>query len=273
MTDKAFKFSVISEPQDGKSWLNLARQAESLGFQRLLMADVMTSPSPFPALGLAAGATTTLRMGTWVLAAPLRAPRMAAWESHTLSVLSGGRFDLGIGSGRPFVLEEAEKLLGVPTPSAKERLASVEKTIDELRALDGEGYHTPILVAAGGPKARALAGARADMVTVAASPFATREDITSLITDIKARAGDRADDIEFIAPIFVIGDETPEWVSRLLHTDAAKLAAADSLGILRGTPRQMADELLHRRETLGVSGFTVNALFIEQFAPVVELLS
>lgn len=35
----------------------------------------------------------------------------------------------------------------------------------------------------------------------------------------------------------------------------------------------MADELRRRRETLGVSCFTVNAVFIEQFAPVVELLA
>lgn len=172
------------------------------------MADVLTSP--FPALALAAGATTTLRVGTWVIASPLRAPRMAAWDAHTLSTLSGGRFDLGIGTGRPFVLEDAVKLLGVPTPPAAERLAQMEKTIDELRALDGDA-HTPVLIAAGGPKARALAASKADRVTVASSPFATREEIAALVAEMREKAGDRGEEIEFVAPIFVIGDEAPPW--------------------------------------------------------------
>ncbi|WP_314621265.1 LLM class flavin-dependent oxidoreductase [Streptomyces stackebrandtii] len=272
MTDKSFKFAVIAEPKDEKQWLGIARRAEDQGFTTLLSADVLTAPSPFPALALAAGATTTLRVGTWVIASPLRAPRMAAWDAHTLSMLSGGRFDLGIGSGRPFVLEDAEKLLGVPTPPAAERLAQVERTIDELRALDADA-HTPVLIAAGGPKARALAAAKADKVTLAASPFATREEIAARVTEVREQAGDRGKDMEFISPIYVIGDEAPPWVPRLLKTDMKSLIEGDSLNILRGTPREMADELLRRRETLGISCFTVNAVFAEQFAPVIALLA
>lgn len=272
MTDKPFKFCVISEPEDEKQWLNVARQAEDLGYTTLLMADVLTAPSPFPALAVAAGATTTLRMGTWVIASPLRAPRMAAWDAHTLSTLSGGRFDLGIGSGRPFVLEDAEKLIGLQTPKASERLAQVEKTIDELRALDGDA-HTPVLIAAGGPKARALAAAKADRVTLATSPFATRDEVAERVADVRGQAGDRGRDLEFIAPIYVIGDEAPPWVPRLLRTDMKTLIEHDSLNILRGSPQEMADELRRRRETLGINCFTVNAVFIERFAKVIELLT
>ncbi|MFF3870094.1 LLM class flavin-dependent oxidoreductase [Micromonospora sp. NPDC001898] len=272
MTDQPFKFSVISEPKDAKQWLGVARQAEDLGFTTLLMADVLTAPAPFPALALAAGATTTLRVGTWVLAGPLRLPRMAAWESHTLSALSGGRFDLGIGTGRPFVLEDANKLLGLQAPPAKERLAQVEKTIDELRALDGDA-HTPVLIAAGGPKARALAAAKADLVTLAASPFTTREEMAERVEEVRKQAGDRAEELEFVSPIYVIGDEAPPWVPRLLRTDMKTLIEHDSLNILRGSPQDMADELRRRRETLGFSSFTVNAVFMEKFAPVVELLT
>jgi hypothetical protein len=53
----------------------------------------------------------------------------------------------------------------------------------------------------------------------------------------------------------------------------ATLIARDSLLILRGTPAQMADELRRRRDVLGISYFSVNAAFIEQFAPVAELLA
>ncbi|MFX0579398.1 LLM class flavin-dependent oxidoreductase [Nocardia nepalensis] len=271
MTDKPFKFAVIAEPKDQKQWLGIARQAEDLGYMSLLSSDVLTAPSPFPALALAAGATTTLRLGTWVIAGPLRGPRMTAWDAHTLSMLSGGRFDLGIGTGMPFVLADAAKLIGLTPGSAAQRLAQVEQTIDELRALDGEGY-TPVLIAAGGPKARALAAAKADRITVASSPFATREEIAALVAQIREQAGERGEEMEFVAPIYVIGDEAPPQISRLLRTDMKTLVERDSLAILRGTPQDMADELLRRRETLGISSFTINAVFAEQFAPVLDLL-
>ena len=64
------------------------------------MPDGTQLLSPLPALAVAAGATTALRVGTWVLASPLRPPLLAAWDAHSLSVLTGGRFDLGIGTGR-----------------------------------------------------------------------------------------------------------------------------------------------------------------------------
>jgi hypothetical protein len=53
----------------------------------------------------------------------------------------------------------------------------------------------------------------------------------------------------------------------------ASLIAHDSLMILRGGPAQMAEELQRRRDALGISYFSVNATFIEQFALVVELLA
>ncbi|MBH0779666.1 LLM class flavin-dependent oxidoreductase [Nocardia bovistercoris] len=272
MTDKAFEFAVIAAPKDRKQWLEAARQAEDLGYTSLLSSDVLTAPSPFPALAVAAGATTTLRLGTWVIAAPLRGPRMTAWDAHTLSVLSGGRFDLGVGTGMPFVLEDAKKLLGLTPGSAAQRLTQVEQTIDELRALDGADGHTPVLIAAGGPRARALAAAKADRITVASGPFTTRDEIAALVARIREQAGERGADLEFVAPIYVIGDEAPPQISRLLRTDMRTLVERDSLSILRGTARDMADELLRRRERSGISSFTINAVFAEQFAPVLDLL-
>jgi hypothetical protein len=43
--------------------------------------------------------------------------------------------------------------------------------------------------------------------------------------------------------------------------------------LLPGGPRQMADELLRRREVLGTSYISVNAGYLEELAPVVELLA
>jgi alkanesulfonate monooxygenase SsuD/methylene tetrahydromethanopterin reductase-like flavin-dependent oxidoreductase (luciferase family) len=161
MTTGTFRFAAQAVPRDGASWLGTATRAEELGYSTLLMPDGMQLLSPLPALALAAGATTSLRVGTFVLASPLRAPRLAAWDAHTLSLLTGGRFELGIGTGRPEVEQESVRLLGQPPTTGARRLALVEQTIDELRLLDGE-RHTPVLMAVAGPRARAVAAAKAD---------------------------------------------------------------------------------------------------------------
>jgi len=272
MTSKPFRFAVQGFPQGGDQWLALARRAEELGYSTLLMADGMQLPSPFPALALAAGATRSLRVGTFVAASPLRVPGLAAWDAHTLSTLTGGRFEFGIGTGRPEVTAQAARVTGQPPATGAERLALAERSIDELRALDGDG-HTPVLVAASGPKARALAAAKADIVTLATDPLASRDEIARLTAEIQTAAGERADLLEFITPIFVVGDDAPPWAVRFLQADVATLAAHDSLRLLRGTPAEMASELQRRRDTLSISYVSVNSAFIEQFAPVVELLS
>jgi alkanesulfonate monooxygenase SsuD/methylene tetrahydromethanopterin reductase-like flavin-dependent oxidoreductase (luciferase family) len=207
-----------------------------------------------------------------VTASPLYHPLMAARDAHTLSELSGGRFDFGLGTGRPDVAADAVRLLGRPELSAAGRLAQVAQTIDELRALDGDA-HTPVTIAAGGPKARSLAAARADRVTLAGGPLATREEIAAQVAEVRKLAGGRAGTLEFASVIFVVGDEVPPWVRGFLQADAETLIEKDSLVILRGGPQAMADELRRRRETLGFSSFVVNGAFLEDFAPVVSILA
>lgn len=272
MSTMPFRFAVQATPQDGPQWLATARRAEELGYATLMMPDGMQLLSPLPALALAAGATSSLRVGTFVLASALRPPGLAAWDAHSLSVLSGGRFEFGIGTGRPEVVEQAVRLAGQPPTTGAERLARVGQTIDALRELDS-GRHTPVLMAAGGPRARALAAAKADIVTLAIGPLTSREEVARLAAEVREAAGTRAGSIEFESPIFVVGDEAPPWVQRFLQADFATLVERDSLLILRGSPRQMADELLRRRDEIGVSYISVNAAFCEQFAPVVELLA
>jgi alkanesulfonate monooxygenase SsuD/methylene tetrahydromethanopterin reductase-like flavin-dependent oxidoreductase (luciferase family) len=272
MSAMPFRFAVQATPRDATSWLATARHAEELGYSTLLMPDGMQLLSPLPALALAAGATTSLHVWTFVLASPLRPPALAAWDAHTLSVLTGGRFELGIGTGRPEVVEQSVRLAGQPPTSAAQRLARAEQTIDELRTLDGDG-HTPVLMAVAGPRARAVAAAKADIITLAMGPLTSRDEAARLTAAVRDEAGDRAGSIEFALPIFVVGDQAPGWVERFLQADFATLVAKDSLLILRGGPREMADELARRRDTLGVSYLSVNAAFTDQLSPVVELLA
>ena len=211
MSTMPFRFAVQATPQDGPQWLATARRAEDLGYATLMMPDGMQLLSPLPALALAAGATSSLRVGTFVLASALRPPGLVAWDAHSLSVLSGGRFEFGIGTGRPEVVEQAVRLAGQPPTTGAERLARVGQTIDALRELDS-GRHTPVLMAAGGPRARALAAAKADIVTLAIGPLTSREEAARLAAEVREAAGTRAGSIEFESPIFVVGDEAPPWV-------------------------------------------------------------
>ena len=73
-----------------------ARKVEDLGWSALTVADHFDDAlAPIPALTAAADATTTLRVGTMVLANDYRHPVVVAKEAATIDLLSGGRFELG----------------------------------------------------------------------------------------------------------------------------------------------------------------------------------
>ncbi len=266
-----FRFAVMTAPyRDGGTWLAAAHRAEELGYGTLMSPDGPQLRDPLLALALAAGATG-LRVGTFVLAGPLRPPRLMAWQAHSLTALTGGRFDCGIGAGLP-VFEHAVRDMGLPFGTPAERLAAVGEAVDRLRELDGTGQHTPVLMAAGGPRSRALAAAKADIVTLGAPPLLGRDEFGAQVADLRARAGERADEIALATNLFAIGDEIPSDVAGFVGATAAELAAANSLAMLRGSVTQMCDELQLRRERFGLSYYLVHAGLAEAFVPVLERL-
>ena len=54
-----------------RGWADRARSIEQQGWTSLLVPDTRWTPSPFPALAVAAAVTSVLRVRTWVIAAPL----------------------------------------------------------------------------------------------------------------------------------------------------------------------------------------------------------
>src|SRR5688500_5270382 len=96
-----FRFAAVSwAAESGAAWADQARRFEDAGYSALLVADHMTGPlGALPACMAAAQATTTLRLGTLVLANDLRHPALLAKDAATIDFLSGGRFELGIGAG------------------------------------------------------------------------------------------------------------------------------------------------------------------------------
>lgn len=271
MSDHRFRFGVVGVPKEARQWRATAQRVAELGYATLLMPDGLQLLSPFPALATAA-ATADVRVGTFVLASPLRPPHSVAWDAHSMTVLTEGRFEFGIGAGLPHAATAAAEELGLPLLTPAERLDAVGDAIDHLRALDGD-LHTPVLVAAGGPRARALAAEKANIVTLATGPLTPRAKLAGMAAEIRGHAGDRGDDIEFAMNLFVVGDEVPPWTEQFIGADAATLIAHDSLTLLRGSTQGMAEELQRRRDDVGVSYVCVNAAFYEQLAPVVEILA
>ena len=100
---RPFRFGVVAPIQENlPEWRDQVRRIADSGYATLLMPDVQQwQPAPGPTLAVAATLAPDLRVGTWVYASPLRASSSVAWEAHSLSVLTEGRFEMGIGPGRP----------------------------------------------------------------------------------------------------------------------------------------------------------------------------
>jgi len=265
---RPFRFGVVAPVlTDVATWRDQARRIADSGYSTLLMPDVpQWQPAPAPTLAMAA-AVTDLRVGTWVYAAPLRPAWTVAWEAHSMSVLTEGRFEMGIGTGRPGIEDELREL-GMPVVPPRQRLAQVRETVARLRDLDGPGAHTPVVMAVRGPKAQALAVDLADTVTVAVMPSDTREHVAAMARDLRA-----VRDVELALHVPVVGDTVAPFMASARDTDPAALREADSLAVLPDDPAAAAEEIQRRREEIGYSYFVVGAGSAEALAPVVAQLA
>jgi len=271
MSDRTFRFSVIAgSNSSGPEWIALARRVESLGYDMLHVPDVPELGAPFSTAALAAGATTTLRVGTYVLVAPVRTAESIAHEAATMHRLTDGRFELGLGTGRPGA-ERLAAMLGTEFPaSASER---IDRVVSAARAVRARGDGPRILVAAGGPRILGVAGQIADTVAFALPPSADEAAHARAAALVRDAAGDRFDDIELASRILVVGDSLVPGAERWLGGTPAELAAAGSTAVLLGTPSEMVATLSRFRDNVGVSYFAVDAAALDALAPVVERLA
>jgi alkanesulfonate monooxygenase SsuD/methylene tetrahydromethanopterin reductase-like flavin-dependent oxidoreductase (luciferase family) len=267
-TARPMRFGVVAPIRtDLPTWRDQVRRIADHGYSTLLMPDVQQwQPAPGPTLAIAATLTPGLRVGTWVYAAPLRTPRSMAWEAHSLSVLTEGRFEMGIGAGRPGIEDELREL-GLPAATPAERLAQMRDAITVLRDLDGPDLHTPVVMAVRGPKARALAAELADTVTFAAMPGDSRAEMVQRAADFRAVRG-----VELALHVPVVGDAVSPFMASP-DTDPAALRAANSLLVLPGDPKAAIEEVLRRREECGFSYFVIGANAADALAPVVAELA
>lgn len=118
--------------------LELAAAAEELGYDHVWLSehhfvDDGYSPSLLPIAAAIAARTTRIRIGTYVMLLPLHNPVRLAEDAATVDVISGGRFDLGLGLGY-----RRGEFTGLGVPSS-ERAARFQEALPVIqRLLAGE---------------------------------------------------------------------------------------------------------------------------------------
>lgn len=102
-----------SQAERHRMWVDLGVHAETLGFSGVFLGEHHGSSyvlsAPHMLLAAVAGRTTRVRLGTAVTLLPTSDPVRIAEDFATLDVLSGGRAEIGLGTG---ITEHTFQLFG-----------------------------------------------------------------------------------------------------------------------------------------------------------------
>ncbi|MGQ0609331.1 MAG: LLM class flavin-dependent oxidoreductase [Chloroflexota bacterium] len=138
-----------------------ARRAEELGYGTIWVPETV-GREPFAFLGLLAGATSSINLGTSIVGIWGHDAQTTRMASMTLAEASGGRFVLGLGVSHPHL---AAKLRGHryerPLTRMREYLAAYRAAIYRGPIVEG-GLEAPVLVAALRERMTDLAATDAD---------------------------------------------------------------------------------------------------------------
>ncbi|GAB3901851.1 LLM class F420-dependent oxidoreductase [Microbispora bryophytorum] len=269
------KLRIFTEPQQGASYddlLRVAQAAERLGFDAffrsdhyLRMGDGDPAPGPTDAWITLAGLareTSRIRLGTLVSAATFRLPGPLAISVAQVDQMSGGRVELGLGTGW---FEEEHTAYGIPFPSLGERFERLEEQLEIVTGLwaadkpfSFEGAHyrladspglpkpaqrprPPVIIGGGGAKRTPRLVARfADEYNV---PFHLPEDTAAAFDRVRQAcdAAGRETVLLSAAQIICAGRDEAEIARR-----AASIGRnVDELRVngLAGTPQEIVDKI------------------------------
>ena len=308
---KPFRFGVnLRGASSRREWHDKARKVEGLGFSSLLLPDHLTELiAPFPALVSAAEATTRLQLGTNVLNNDLRHPVLVAREAAAVDLLSGGRFQLGLGAGS-LRSEYDEAGLRFETGATRvERLAEAVTIIKKLLrgepvTFAGQHYqvhehtiaplplqkpHPPILIGGNGRNLLALAAREADIVGLSGITFRGGGTQPPDLSGWRvARLDERLRHIREIAGARYATLEICALVQRVIITDDAPAAAEEltrrwpqltadeiltSPYVMIGTIETIAEALHRHRERWDISYYVVQEPYLDAIAPIVARLA
>ncbi len=306
---RRFRFGAqLAGAPSGEVWAEVARRVEGDGYSTLVMPDHFDDQwAPVPALAAAAAATTTLRIGSMVLDHDYRHPVVVAKEAATLDVLSDGRLELGLGAG--WQRRDYEQS-GIAYDDAATRVERLAEGLVVIKGLLGDGpfsfagrHHTvtdligtphpvqrphpPILVGGGARQILTVAGREADIVginfdlrTGAIGPevgaSGTAAATVAKLGWIRDAAGSRFDELELSVRVYVavVTDQRAEVAAGLAA--GFGLTAEEILGtphFLVGTTDQIVEDLVRRRDELGLSYVVFSGGALDDMAPVVARLA
>ena len=262
-----FRFGIVAGfAPDLTAWTAQARRVEELGFDTLLATDPVAGSDPFVLLGAAAAVTERIRLGTFVLADPFRDRRSLDWQAQTLHRQTGGRFELGLGVGRPSN-EEHARCIGREFPGTAERITRMAETIAYVK----RSIERPrLLLAVGGPKMLALAAQEADIVTFSWPARTTEAEAQSIVDQFRELAGPRLPEIELGINLTAVGEEPAPHIARFIGVDVPELAASGAVTVLPADPGRATENLLRWRDRWGISYVTINSGYAGQFAAIMR---
>ncbi len=268
------RFSLMTEPHLGGTYeqmLSAARLAEERGLVSFARCDhFLTDRDPTPdatdafvTLAGLARDTSTIRLCVLVTPITFRHPAVIAKSAASLDQMSGGRFDLGVGTGW---MDFEHRSLGIDFPEWPERWERFEEALGYLEAafgpgrstFDGEHYRldadvrpkpTGLRIVIGGSGAKrtpALAGTRADEYNFFLCP---PDEAAARIATMREAAGQRRVEATVMGPV-IVGSTDSDYRARLASF-AAKFGNGrtpeevesrySSLGMVLGTPAQAAE--------------------------------
>ena len=316
MNSRPFRFGLLGESvRSATELVDTARRAEVAGFATFLIRDhFIEEPfghqlAPVAALATVAAATERLRVGSLVICNDYRHPVLLAKEVATLDLLSGGRFELGLGAGFSRPEYEQAGLLFDPPGVRVNRLAEAIQVLKGLFGAEpftfsGSFYtvtdldsfpkpvqkpHPPILVGAGGRRMLSIAAREADIIGILTAAVGTgrrlpdpsallAENIAEKIEWIRHEAGSRFDNIELsIVGSVVIAENRREAAERLARERGWDSMSAEQVlempSIFIGSVDQIVDQMQVRRERYGISYYVVTDRSMEMVAPIVARLA
>ena len=310
-----FRFGLLIERFPGSRYvLETAKRAEDCGFSTFLIRDhFLDEPfgpqyAPFSTLAAVAAATSTLKVGTLVIANDFRHPAALAKEVATLDQLSNGRVELGIGAG---FLREEYRRVGLqfdPNPVRVDRLAEVLPLLDLLLRGERVTYQSQhyqvdafvnfppsvqqprprILVGGAGPRMLSLAAGYADTVALLPSrlhrgemadpPEArSQENVKRQVQLVREAAPNRFDALEFcLTGTFVKDADRTGAAQRVANQRGWSVPAEEVLrmpGVVVGDDDAMVDHLQQVRSETGVSYFVVRDSQLDAAAEVIQRLT
>ncbi|NEY30979.1 TIGR03621 family F420-dependent LLM class oxidoreductase [Streptomyces sp. PRKS01-65] len=291
---RSFRFGVnLVTPAPEREWRAKCRRAEELGYDVILVPDHLGMAAPFPALVAAAEATERPRLGTFVLNAGFWNPALLAREVATADALTGGRLELGLGTG--YVRAEHEAA-GLPFGSPRERVDHLRRTVEELAGLLGSPEHrpqpvqrprVPLLIGGNGDRMLRLTAEHADIAaftgarsvpgsaTGQLAPI-TAEELDERVARYRELAAGRAEpaELNLLVQQVVITEDREAAVRPFLEL-VPHLTAAQVLElpiVLVGTVEEITAQVRAQRERYGFTYLTVLEPCMEVFAPVMAAL-